>query len=43
MTFPDGKKYVGEWKNGTPNGKGTETIPNVSINENQWQDATSSQ
>ena len=27
MTFPDGRKYVGEWKNGKKNGHGTFTFP----------------
>ena len=27
MTFPDGRKYVGEWKNGKKNGYGTFTFP----------------
>ena len=25
MTLPDGTKYIVEWKDGGPNGKGTET------------------
>ena len=25
MTLPDGTKYIGEWKDGEPNGQGTET------------------
>jgi len=28
MTYPDGHKYVGEWKDGEPNGQGTFTSPN---------------
>ena len=27
MTYPDGHKYVGEWKNGKYNGLGTSTYP----------------
>jgi len=27
MTYPDGHKYVGEWKNGKYNGQGTSTYP----------------
>ena len=27
-TFPDGRKYVGEWKNGKYHGQGTYTFPN---------------
>ena len=27
MTFPDGRKYVGEWKNGEKHGYGTFTFP----------------
>ena len=26
-TYPDGGKYVGEWKDGVPNGQGTDTFP----------------
>ena len=25
MILPDGTKYIGEWKDGGPNGQGTET------------------
>ena len=28
MTFPNGEKYVGEWKDGEGNGQGTQTFPN---------------
>ena len=28
-TYPDGVKYVGEYKDGKENGQGTETLPNV--------------
>jgi len=27
LTYPDGGKYVGEWKNGKKNGQGTFTDP----------------
>jgi len=28
ITYPNGRKYVGEWKDGFPNGQGTITYPN---------------
>jgi hypothetical protein len=27
MTFPDGRRYVGAWKNGKPHGLGAGTFP----------------
>jgi len=27
ITYPNGRKYVGEWKDGLPNGQGTSTYP----------------
>ncbi len=27
ITYPNGRKYVGEWKDGLPNGQGTHTFP----------------
>ena len=27
IVFPDGRTYVGEWKNGNPNGQGIFTYP----------------
>ena len=33
----EGDKYVGEWKNGLPYGKGTYTSPTGSIYEGEWE------
>ena len=29
LTYPNGRKYVGEWKDGKRNGQGTQTYPDV--------------
>ena len=36
MTFPDGEKYVGEFKDETYHGKGTYTYPDGSKDEGIW-------
>ncbi len=36
MTWPDGKKYVGEFKNDTMDGQGTMTWPDGSIEKGLW-------
>jgi hypothetical protein len=36
MIFPDGKKYVGSWKNGKKNGQGTYNNPNGSKYIGRW-------
>lgn len=34
--WPDGKKYVGEWKNGKRHGKGTMTHPDGKEQKGKW-------
>ena len=36
LILPDGNKYVGESKNGRPNGQGTSTNPDGSKYEGEW-------
>ena len=37
FTYPDGKKYVGEWKNGKKHGQGTYTLANGTISHSgEW-------
>ena len=38
FTFPDGRKYVGEWKDGKKHGKGTLTSPDGSKYVGEWKD-----
>ena len=39
--FADGKKeYIGEWKDGSRNGKGTQTWPDGSKYEGEWKNDT---
>jgi len=35
-TYPNGEKYVGEWKDGEQNGQGTETYPDGSKYIGEW-------
>ena len=37
MTFPDGKKYLGQWKDGKKHGNGTFTNPNGIKFVGEWQ------
>jgi len=39
-TWPDGGKYVGEWKDGTANGQGTFTFPDGEKYVGEWKDDT---
>ena len=34
--FPDGKKYVGEWKKGKQHGYGVESYPNGEVKTGYW-------
>jgi len=38
LTYPDGRKYVGEWKDGKRNGQGTQTLPNGMKYVGKWKD-----
>ena len=38
MTYPDGRKFVGEWKDGEPIGQGTFTWSNVDKNVGEFKD-----
>jgi len=38
MTYPDGHKYVGEWKDGKKNGQGTYTYPDGQKYVGRWKD-----
>jgi hypothetical protein len=38
MTYTDGRKYVGGWKDGKPNGQGTLTYPNGVKYGGDWKD-----
>ena len=38
ITYPNGRKYVGEWKDGLPNGQGTITYPSGSKYVGEWKD-----
>jgi len=38
ITFPDGRKYVGEWKNGRRDGQGTYTYDDGDMFEGEWKD-----
>ena len=38
MTYPDGSKYKGEWKNGSFNGQGTFTLTDEWQYEGEWKD-----
>ena len=37
-TYPNGEKYVGEFKNGIQNGQGTLTFPNGKKFKGKWKD-----
>jgi clan AA aspartic protease (TIGR02281 family) len=37
-TFPNGDQYVGEWRDGKPNGQGTHTNPNGDKNVGEFRD-----
>ena len=37
MKYPDGTKYVGEWKDAKRHGKGTFTYPDGSKDEGIWE------
>ena len=37
-TFPDGAKYVGEWKDGKQNGQGTLILPDGDKHVGLWKD-----
>jgi hypothetical protein len=39
FTWPNGNKYVGEWKNGDQNGYGTFTWPSGAKYEGEWKDS----
>lgn len=36
MTYPDGRVYDGEWKNGSPHGEGSMTYPDGSVITGTW-------
>lgn len=36
MTYPDGKKYDGQWKDGNYDGKGLLTYPDGSSYDGEW-------
>ena len=38
ITYPNGRKYVGEWKNGKYNGQGKETFPDGSKYVGEFKD-----
>ena len=38
MTYANGAKYTGEWKDGSPNGQGTKTYANGSKYVGEWKD-----
>ena len=38
MTYPDGHKYVGEWKDGNKNGQGTFTYPDGGKYVGRWKE-----
>jgi len=38
ITYPNGRKYVGEWKDGLPNGQGTDTSPDGSMYLGEYKD-----
>jgi hypothetical protein len=38
MTFPDGRKYVGEWQNDIPHGQGRMTYPDGRELEGEFRD-----
>jgi len=38
ITYPNGRKYVGEWKDGLPNGQGTYTFPDGRMYVGQYKD-----
>jgi len=38
ITYPNGRKYVGEWKDGLPNGQGTETTTDGSKYVGEFKD-----
>ena len=36
ITYPNGRKYVGEWKDGKKHGQGTQTLPNGMKYVGKW-------
>jgi len=38
ITYPNGRKYVGEWKDGLPNGQGTDIFPDGKMYVGQYKD-----
>ena len=38
ITYPNGRKYVGEWKDGLPNGQGTITFPDGRMYVGEYKD-----
>jgi len=38
MTFPDGGKYVGQWKEGKRHGQGTMTDADGTVRKGIWKD-----
>jgi len=38
ITYPNGRKYVGEWKDGLPNGQGTDNFPDGKMYVGQYKD-----
>ena len=36
-TYPNGEKYVGEWKDDKRNGQGTNTYPNGTVGTGLWE------
>ena len=38
IVFPNGDKYVGEWKDGRPNGRGTDIFPDGSKGIGEFRD-----
>jgi len=38
MTWPDGRKYVGQFRDGKMNGVGKMTYPNGKVEDGSWQE-----
>ena len=41
LTYPDGDKYVGEWKDGKQHGQGTRTFSSGGWYDGSWKDGQS--